>query len=207
MSSLTEQSESETTNRKSGSSNGSAASPNLSQNAHGNRDTDTKGKSRMASRVAVLGIPNGGNSVLWDSFIFRSYVCMYNTKSDPSNYICTCRWRNNFQLWLISVISVFVIDLTSFRYMTTGFRLRGQECRSLKAAPIICICTYGVQYIKSRTEWFEMPAGDKGKAEIWWSSITPNESQNFAKQSAKVSGTFWSFNFIKLQFFPLSASS
>lgn len=36
----------------------------------------------------------------------------------------------------------FVNPLTSFRYIRTGFRLRRQECRSLKSAPIICICTY-----------------------------------------------------------------
>lgn len=116
------------------------------------------------------------------------YVCTIQNQI-PSNYICTCSWRNNFQLWLISVISVFVIDLTSFRYMTTGFRLRGQECRSLKAAPIICICTYGVHTSNHAPSDLKCLLEIKGRPKFdplsWWSSISPNESQNFAKAECK----------------------
>lgn len=66
---------------------GSTASPNLSQNAHGNRGTDTKGKGRMASRAAVLGTPKGGGAPSCGiPFIFRMYV---QNQIGP-NYICTC---------------------------------------------------------------------------------------------------------------------
>lgn len=92
MSSLTEQSESETTNRKLGSSNGSTASPNLSQNAHGNRGTDTKGKCRMASRAAVLGTPKGGEL----GFLYFPYVC---TKSDRSQLYLYLQMKKQLSIW------------------------------------------------------------------------------------------------------------
>lgn len=75
MSSLTEQSERETTNRKSGSSNGCTASPNLSQNAHGNRGTVTKEKAAWQAGLQSWGLRMGGGAPsLWDPFIFLMYV-------------------------------------------------------------------------------------------------------------------------------------
>lgn len=61
------------------------ASPNLSQNAHGNRGTVTKEKAAWQAGLQSWGLRMGGGAPsLWDSFIFLMYI---RTEPDPSNYV------------------------------------------------------------------------------------------------------------------------
>lgn len=60
-----------------------AASPNLSQNAHGNRGTVTKEKAAWQAGLQSWGLRMGGSSVPV-GFLYFPYVC---TEPDPSNYV------------------------------------------------------------------------------------------------------------------------
>lgn len=172
MSSLTEQSESETTNRKSGSSNGSTASPNLSQNAHGNRGTDTKGKSRMASRAAVLGTPNGGGAPSCGIPLFS--FCMYKIRSVQ---LCTCRWRNSFQLWLIFCYSFEEFQVYNDQFQTQGAGMQEPEDGSNYMHLYIRTSNHAPRNLECLLETKGRPKLDA----LNWSSITPT-SHKIRKQ-------------------------